>query len=76
MRTCGAFLLPAFCQSVVAADAARELGYDLATDLTRHLDADEKGMHTVHTLGGKPGGIQATRFLRSVRKLRGLFSRR
>lgn len=37
----------------VATDVARELGYGLATDLTKHLDADEKGMHTVHTLGGE-----------------------
>jgi anti-repressor protein len=37
----------------VAADVARELGYGLATDLTKHLDADEKGMYAVHTLGGE-----------------------
>ena len=37
---------------VIAADIARELGYGLATDLTKHLDADEKGMCPVHTLGG------------------------
>lgn len=36
----------------VATDVARELGYGLATDLTRILDADEKGMHNLHTLGG------------------------
>lgn len=36
----------------VASDVARELGYGLATDLTRTLDDDEKGMHNVPTLGG------------------------
>lgn len=39
----------------VATDVARELGYGLATDLTKHLDVDEKGMCPVHT----PGGEQA-----------------
>lgn len=37
----------------VATDVARELGYGLATDLTKHLDDDEKGMYAVHTLGGE-----------------------
>lgn len=35
-----------------ATDIARELGYREAFDLTRNLDEDEKGTHTVRTLGG------------------------
>lgn len=35
-----------------ASDVARELGYREAFDLTRTLDNDEKGTHTVRTLGG------------------------
>lgn len=36
-----------------AADAARELGYHNTNDLTRTLDADEKGTQIVRTLGGE-----------------------
>lgn len=36
----------------IATDVARELGYGLASDLTKNLDPDEKGMCSVHTLGG------------------------
>ncbi len=36
----------------VATDIASVLGYSLATDMTRNLDDDEKGMHNLHTLGG------------------------
>lgn len=36
----------------VATDVARELGYRDAADLTRSLDVDEKGTHTLRTLGG------------------------
>lgn len=37
----------------VATDVARELGYRDAADLTRTLDADEKGTHSLRTLGGE-----------------------
>lgn len=37
----------------VAGDAAPFLGYEHTPHLTRLLDADEKGVHTVDTLGGK-----------------------
>lgn len=37
----------------VAGDVAAEMGYGLATDLTRLLDDDEKDMHNLHTLGGE-----------------------
>lgn len=37
----------------VATDVARELGYAEAKDLTRSLDEDEKGRHSVPTLGGE-----------------------
>jgi prophage antirepressor-like protein len=36
----------------VATDVARELGYRDAADLTRILEADEKGTHNLRTLGG------------------------
>lgn len=36
----------------VASDVARELGYRDAADLTRILEADEKGTHILRTLGG------------------------
>ena len=36
----------------VATDVARELGYATAKDLTRTLDEDEKGGHTLPTPGG------------------------
>lgn len=36
----------------VASDVARELGHAEAAKLTRLLDADEKGLHSVATLGG------------------------
>lgn len=36
----------------VATDVAGELGYTTAKDMTRLLDEDEKGRHTVPTLGG------------------------
>lgn len=36
----------------VATDLARILGYGSAKDMVRSLDADEKGMHKVPTLGG------------------------
>ncbi|MDD7465518.1 MAG: phage antirepressor KilAC domain-containing protein [Actinomycetaceae bacterium] len=37
----------------VASDIAKILGYSAATAMTRTLDDDEKGMQTVHTLGGE-----------------------
>jgi prophage antirepressor-like protein len=37
----------------VASDVARALNYANAAQMTRVLDEDEKGMHTVHTLGGE-----------------------
>lgn len=36
----------------VASDIAKILGYGSAKDMTRNLDADEKGTHQVPTLGG------------------------
>nr|WP_256574802.1 Bro-N domain-containing protein [Pseudomonas sp. PA15(2017)] len=36
----------------VAADVAASLEYGVPSALTRHLDDDEKGVSTVHTLGG------------------------
>lgn len=39
----------------VAGDVARILGYRMASDMTRNLDADEKGTHILRT----PGGEQA-----------------
>lgn len=36
----------------VAADVARELGYRMASDLTRTLDDDERGTHTMRTPSG------------------------
>lgn len=36
----------------VAADVARILGYSATSAMTRSLDNDEKGMQTLHTLGG------------------------
>lgn len=36
----------------VASDVAKILEYGLTTDMTRKLDEDEKGMQTLHTLGG------------------------
>lgn len=36
----------------VAADVASSLEYGVPSALTRHLDDDEKGVSTVHTLGG------------------------
>lgn len=36
----------------VATDIAKPLGYRMASDLTRRLDEDEKGTHSVRTLGG------------------------
>lgn len=43
----------------VASDIARELGYAVAKDLTRTLDDDEKGRHTVPTLGGYQSKVVA-----------------
>lgn len=37
----------------VAMDVAQVLGYALASDITRHLDNDEKGMENLHTPGGE-----------------------
>lgn len=37
----------------VAADVARVLGYRMASDMTRRLDSDEKGTHSVRTPGGE-----------------------
>jgi anti-repressor protein len=36
----------------VAADVSEILGYRMASDMTRRLDEDEKGTHSVRTLGG------------------------
>lgn len=36
----------------VAADVAKILGYRMASDMTRRLDADEKGTHSARTPGG------------------------
>ncbi|WP_244160667.1 BRO-N domain-containing protein [Phytopseudomonas punonensis] len=36
----------------VAADVAASLDYGVPSAMTRHLDDDEKGVSTVHTLGG------------------------
>lgn len=36
----------------VAADVCRALDYRMASDMTRWLDDDDKGTHTVHTPGG------------------------
>ena len=37
---------------LVASDVAKALGYRKASDMTRTLDADEKGAHIMRTLGG------------------------
>lgn len=37
----------------VAADVAQILGYRMASDMTRRLDEDEKGTHSVRTPGGE-----------------------
>lgn len=37
----------------VATDATKILGYRSANDATRLLDEDEKGAHSVRTLGGE-----------------------
>ncbi len=37
---------------LVASDVAKALRYRKASDMTRTLDADEKGAHTMRTLGG------------------------
>lgn len=37
----------------VAMDAAGILGYSATSAMTRTLDEDEKGVHTLHTLGGE-----------------------
>lgn len=37
----------------VAKDVAEVLGYGLATNMTRRLDEDEKGIRLSHTLGGE-----------------------
>lgn len=37
----------------VAADIAGVLGYSATEAMTRSLDADEKGMHSLHTPGGE-----------------------
>ncbi|MCM3510449.1 phage antirepressor [Rothia sp. P100] len=37
----------------VAADVANLLGYDLATNMSRNLDPEEKGIHNMNTLGGE-----------------------
>lgn len=37
----------------VAADVANLLGYDLATNMSRNLDSEEKGIHNMNTLGGE-----------------------
>ena len=37
----------------VASDIAKALGYRMASDMTRRLDEDEKGTHSVSTLGGE-----------------------
>jgi anti-repressor protein len=44
----------------VAADVARILGYREAHDLTRGLDADEKGPQIVRTLGGEQSMVTVT----------------
>ena len=36
----------------IAVDVASSLGYRMASDLTRRLDEDEKGTHSMRTLGG------------------------
>ena len=36
----------------VAYLVAKAVGYRMASDMTRHLDEDERGIHTVDTLGG------------------------
>ena len=36
----------------VAADVAQALEYPAASQMTRNLDDEEKGMHILHTLGG------------------------
>lgn len=38
---------------IVATDVARVLGYASAKDMTRMLDSDERGRHSVPTLGGE-----------------------
>ena len=38
---------------VVASDLAKQLGYRMASDMTRHLDEDEKGTRLVRTPGGE-----------------------
>lgn len=37
---------------IVASDLAKQLGYRMASDMTRHLDEDEKGTRLVRTPGG------------------------
>lgn len=36
----------------IASDVAKVLGYSATAAMTRTLDADEKGVHNLHTLGG------------------------
>ncbi|BFT64672.1 BRO family protein [Pseudomonas moorei] len=36
----------------VSSDVAQALEYSLPSAMTRHLDDEEKGMSTIHTLGG------------------------
>ena len=38
---------------IVASDLAKQLGYRMASDMTRHLDEDEKGTRLVRTPGGE-----------------------
>jgi len=56
----------------VASDVARELGYREAYDLTRSLDEDEKGPHTVRT----PGGDQAALIISEPGLYRAIVQRR
>lgn len=56
----------------VATDVARELGYGLATDLTKQLDDDEKGMCPVHT----PGGEQSLAIISEPGLYRAIIQRR
>lgn len=37
---------------IIAADLAALMGYRMASDMTRHLDEDEKGTRPVRTPGG------------------------
>lgn len=57
---------------IVATEVATSLGHRNASDLTRHLDDDEKGTHPVRT----PGGVQTVLFVSEAGLFRAILQRR